>query len=507
MTTKWMTVSVPAKHRESFRKSLEARARFRVEDDPAGARIALEEVYSKRPINYFNLIELSDPGKVSKQGMNQAVAWLRKNPHACVMRKPYDYSAFKKEIEAVGRDKLQDFLRRIDQILFTCAVDQLPAEVDFIAQQLARVLPGSKLFLVTTEEVLLPREALIRGLFALSKFPEIFDNPEKFDGFNTLKKLHVDGTSGLHTYLRCGLNILAPHMLGYASNGFNSSFVILFDSPIDYRTNFPAVPLDAFRVDSTFMMEHRDSDDNDTRFDLKAKVNLADSEAFLRWYVYALNTFMAFLTDPQNYGEASNPTNLDPDLWHQSMLFINRAFIEVGVIQTSINRAEFTRKVMFFSLLDQLARLVRATTNPPVSDAETFKKMLRQSFGQGRLIGGLGVIPDPMKTILIERVKEAYRSIYDVATAGIFVDGCLVAGRVKINNGASHTDQSVEEYVVDLLRNIRNTHHGYFVQESSECPMRLAVHDGNTSDLLSELGPLWLLGLISNPDWFLAGKL
>ena len=381
-------------------------------------------------------------------------------------------------------------------------------EFEFVVRQLARVLPGSKLFLVTSDEVLIQREAVIRSLFALSRIPEVFGDPEAFDGFNTLRTIHVDGTSGLMTHLRYGMNILAPHLLGYASHGCYCSFVILFDSPIDYRVDFPALPVDAFRTDSTFLMEDRESMDNDERFDLKSKLTSKDAETYLRWYISALNGLMGFLTDPQYFGRIDSPTTLDPDLWHQAMLFVNRVYIEAGVIQTCINRGEYFRKVTFFALLDKLARLVQATSPSRVKDWEVFKRMLTRSFGEARLIAGLAGIPEPMKGILIAKAEEAYRSTYEVAIAGIWVKDCLKSGgRVKINSGATALDQSEEEYVVDLLRNIRNTHHGYFEAGKSECPLRLIVHNGNTSDLLPDLGPLWVLALTANPGWFLAGAL
>jgi len=73
---------------------------------------------------------------------------------------------------------------------------------------------------------------------------------------------------------------------------------------------------------------------------------------------------------------------------------------------------------------------------------------------------------------------------------------------VKDNQLVSENIENPDEFTGNVLRTLRNTHHGYLTRgDQSFRPSRyLSLIDGNTSDDFPTLSLAWLLALLESPE-------
>ena len=228
------------------------------------------------------------------------------------------------------------------------------------------------------DQLLPKREATVRALFTQNKIPQKL-LPTKFTGCETLRELQLQSFTNFGSYIQFALNFFAPHMFGYISAQYHTGLIILFGEPFDSRSVYPAINSDSF-VNSTFMMEFREKDDNDFRFSLDKNLQNNNYEIFLEWYVEKLNKFIFHLSNPVNFSSIQNRHELDPERWLMTSITSRRIFHEAQIIQTHVNRNEFLRKIMFFNLLDKISNLTNLRC----------KKRFGKKKNKGKDYNGLG---------------------------------------------------------------------------------------------------------------------
>lgn len=136
--------------------------------------------------------------------------------------------------------------------------------------------------------------------------------------------------------------------------------------------------------------------------------------------------------------------------------------------------------------------------------SEWFKKLFHPIEGQRIVETCLASLPEPYRSYLDEISSKVYLELQTVVKDSVWIaskvetDGVMVKDRTL----QSENKESWPDFVSNVMRVFRNTHHGYLTtaDEKSKRPSRyLAMVNGNTPDSLSYLGVLWALCLLANP--------
>ena len=135
-------------------------------------------------------------------------------------------------------------------------------------------------------------------------------------------------------------------------------------------------------------------------------------------------------------------------------------------------------------------------------EAAMFRLLFAPAAGAKHVKSCLAGLPTPWRERLERATDEVYSLLLKAVQDSIWCLPLKSAKGVQMRNdkGAVTTDLW-EEFVPSLIRDLRNTHHGY-MPDRSKSRSRLILSTGAIPEALSFLPTLWLAAFLANPKQF-----
>src|SRR5207249_4885039 len=134
------------------------------------------------------------------------------------------------------------------------------------------------------------------------------------------------------------------------------------------------------------------------------------------------------------------------------------------------------------------------------------KTLFHPADGLALLSRVLDKAPPPFGNYFGGVAEGLYRHLKDTVIGSVYVPTKLTPTGgvlVKNRNGTAEIEETAEEFTANVIRVLRNTHHGYFtaLDKNSRRPSRyLALVSGETPETLSYLGVLFALAMLADPE-------
>jgi hypothetical protein len=150
-----------------------------------------------------------------------------------------------------------------------------------------------------------------------------------------------------------------------------------------------------------------------------------------------------------------------------------------------------------------------ANTKP---DASWFKSMFHPVDGLALIRNALSAIPPPFGEYFCEMAAGLYKHLQETVMASVYVKSKITPSGsvlVKSRDGTHENEETAAEFTANVMRTLRNTHHGYFtaMDERGRRPSRyLALVSGDTPETFSYLGVLFALALLADPERMIAWR-
>jgi hypothetical protein len=323
--------------------------------------------------------------------------------------------------------------------------------------------------------------------------------------FSMLSSLQNVGLFYPGKHLSIPIAMFLPRLYGFAASKVALSFLFVLDEPIEEsRGYFPRSGLEFVRSEaSNLMKESVDIDLSDlsglsveqldTFSIFPKKFSHSEFRNFMMQYLSKFNSYLSFVLNPTNFTD--DETNVWIGLSHyRAWLSVERIADEVLHMLTDVS--PFLRKMAFFRVIDQLSCLISEEYR---LQSTLFKQLLLPGEASDIISEGLTRYKGSIAKYLKVRLKEARADLKRVCIESIYIQDHVdyKGGKVQLGDDSC---VDFDEYVTCMVREVRNTHHGYYTKRFDRY---LSISTGNTPDSLPVIGILAYLSLIAAPELFI----
>lgn len=344
--------------------------------------------------------------------------------------------------------------------------------------------PDDSLWLVTADQVLSRRLAVMRALFAARHAKEAWKGGSTFEGFPAARALMTNTTSGFILYLLPALYYRTPWHVGTATFRAQATIVRVLAEPEPGRDTGWGSPLDAMARYAGQMQAPTFPPSV-----WAASESQADREELLRWWAERVGALTAFLGDFSYFRD--NTDSYSPSVHLGTVLTVERLFVTAVEMMRIRKQNEWLRKLLLFDVLDLLEG----------HGAGRFEQNLDLSRQRKEWTAAMNQLPGGVLRCLRPLIDGALAALEDLASslwASSRRSGNLVQIEKKSGQGTEGIgiDRSRAEY----LRILRDAHHGYRKILSNPRDLSyLASFTGEVSERLPDLVWWYLLRLLLNP--------
>lgn len=301
------------------------------------------------------------------------------------------------------------------------------------------------------------------------------------------------------------LALFLPVMYGFVAAKINYSFVFLLGDPIpEIRESFPRSGLEFFRSAATTLFSQQiDAGREEITPELVDTFRLVDIDfgtsqirEFLDQYCEKLNIFFRYIVDPANFVDGISESWSGFSQYRTYMAF-ERLADEVILLLTE--DTPYLRKMAAFRIFDQISALI---TKDHGSQAQWFGRLIIPGSRHDRIMEGLeeleGDVAKDLRSLLVKTREEILSEVLD----SILVPG-LYDVNEKIVEIPDGTTMRAKEFVRSVIRELRNTHHGYHTRNFDQY---LSISTGSTPDSLPLIAVIAFFAVIAKPKLFFTRK-
>jgi len=353
------------------------------------------------------------------------------------------------------------------------------------------------------------RYVLLRGGYTFEQYPPKEFQASGLDSFQTLEKWQ----SVSPMFQPRILGLLAayaffPYIHCVVAGSAGLLLVFVLDKPEKYEpSDFPF---------SWLSLAVQGSDFGDTTNAKSMHERMLDSEKFnaddivrlMEWLVERYNDFTFHQTDPSEF---QTDGFVDFVLALEHVLTIDRILRKSLLCMTS--QESSVRVFATMEVADILGTLRRHWTSTSAEDS--FKRLFNPIEGRRLVVDCLQRMPEPFKTYLSEVNNNIYTELEERISSSVWrkskitenASGVMVR-MVKKDRltkerrlTGEEKEESWPEFTANVIRALRNTHHGYLTStDRTFRPSRyLALVNGDTPYLMCYLGILWTFSLLADP--------
>jgi hypothetical protein len=477
-------------------------------------------VYTTRHSNGLVSFALKYASSDAK-GLIQISKWQNtKDPKSKIRFDKFAFDSFANDIDLYPPDftvdssgwieKIEAFtgvkrFERVRRAIFYCPVKQLPTVFNnHLAPAFFRWYPDGEILLALGRVNLQRAMATLRVMGAAQELAGgDYEKLKQIGPLRMLSNVQSGGTLHLSRFINIPLAQFLPRMVGFEADKVVGAFVFLFDKPIgEVREVYPRSGLEFFRSGaSTLFTEDIKAQAKDLtpemvdRFDLiKKSFSKADIREFIQDYLMRLDGFLSYTLDPSNF------VNSQTGYWaglsqYRVWLTIERITDEIILMLTE--DTPYLRKAASFRVLDQMTSL---KVDGHSDQTKLFKKLLLPDNSSDVVMEGLKSYKNSIAAHFCELLLALRQDSKASVLEHIFVPGThdKILHLVKLSNGKTVSE---DEYVTDVIRELRNTYHGYLGDKSR---IYLAINTGNLPENFPFLALAAFFAMIAKPELFLA---
>jgi hypothetical protein len=359
---------------------------------------------------------------------------------------------------------------------------------------------GGGVFLIRTSARLQRRKAIIRVQHAAQAQPDrplddLLGEPQPLEE-------HAAGGDGLHHHLYTPLVLLAsPYIRGFtasriiAETGETYTLVVL-NAP-GHSAPYDRDEITWLRVlhDGLARLRKLELADIDWIAEINAPAADIPAKALVEWWTAQLNALFTEATDLGRY--RADDGVLDARNAFRELRTLDRILGNCVRIQANAED-HVGRSSAAFEFFDLFPNLL-----PQVVDAKRIWAALADpKLALNTLVGAFANAPEPIKSVLTTRATEVTSKLRD-ETIKTVVPGRFVKGAVQVGHQRKPINQ--DPYAAKVLHQLRNTHHGYELQEQAQRDL-LDTHTGHISVAFPELVVLYVLAIVADPASALDGR-
>lgn len=352
---------------------------------------------------------------------------------------------------------------------------------------------------------------LIKFGHIIQSYPEFCNSLEKQRGCPVLEKwTNFELGEFIRTNLTLANYFFPPFVTGFMS-GHQLGMIIefIFDKPVKYQLIWGEHWLDfisskaSFTYDSNmdkFIIENRAYQ----KYCFRIPPENVDIKEFYEWYGKKLNGLTEEIFKPENYLAIDDPNEIDVRYAFES--FMTMIHLSKLNLSTFGLRNNYLAKDIVFQVADLYSSLWAAREPLERNPVDFFKKILHPDCGEklrqilmkskSKLVRTYGDIAKKLYAEFLNEVKKSVWFEEKVDETGVLIKGVTSNGDVHKNWG---------EFVPDVIRGLRNTHHGYFsrLDEQRRPERLLLLVDGALPDTVPSLTLCWWLAFLeSSIDFF-----
>jgi hypothetical protein len=356
-------------------------------------------------------------------------------------------------------------------------------------------------FIVRNSKRLERRRAMIRVQHAAQAQPDRALDVLLADKQQPLEE-HSAGDGGVHHYLYTPVVLLSsPFVRGFTASrivaeaGESYSLIVLY--PPGHSASRDVDEANWTHVFHEGLPPLRDVKLASLKWvkETNAPASELPARTLVQWWTDRLNALYTEATDLGRYRAADGL--LDARNAYRELKTLDR--IIGNCVRIQANAEDHVGRVAaafeFFDLLPNLLpqetdakRIWGALGNPSLA-----AKTLRAAFADA---------PEPIKSVLTDRVNKVTAKLRE-ETVQTVVPGRCVRGAVQV--GHHRNPIQPDPYVAKLLRQLRNTHHGYELKDEAQRDL-LDTHTGHISVAFPELVVLYVIAVVADPARALDGQ-
>jgi len=216
------------------------------------------------------------------------------------------------------------------------------------------------------------------------------------------------------------------------------------------------------------------------------------SSRAVQWWSRRLNTLFGVLTDPAVFVDQAG--DYQPVKHLQAMLTVEQLFRRVAAIQTTY-RDNNVRRVLLFTVLDTIA--------DGITTSRTIDQLCSLPFATKTLARLRSEMSPEVAQVLLPAAERAVSALAEVEE-GFFLRRQMATQDVELIYSDGRTvHMAPAEAATAYIKVLRNATHGHGSNQPAQKELTnalLAHHSGNLPPDLAQLGYLYLLDLLSNPE-------
>ena len=343
---------------------------------------------------------------------------------------------------------------------------------------------------------------------------------ENLTGFEMLRKWNqIEAYRYLQIISNIILHIKFPYITGiFASNGICLDFIFLFDEPIDTGEQEQGEKIiedidyhSYLRFVTDFGKEHVGIENIQNqpertvykKFVFNNKPNIQETSKLIEWSINSSSRLIGNLFNLENFTSESDNDYVDPIYAFEYAYTVQHILHDITSILYTWS--SYQNKSTLFRIADMLAGLAKLgslTANEGNFFKELFmpnkiKELSYKNFYTTELF-------DVFHTMAHKISNNLYCKIYN----SIWVKDRLINNSVlvKDRNLLNENAEEINIFSGNLIRALRNTHHGYFTRadRTGSRPSRyFSISTGELPDDLPSLAFLWLLLLLDSQETFI----
>lgn len=370
---------------------------------------------------------------------------------------------------------------------------------EIITPEFQKRFPNGSIHLLKTDDRLIKRQAFIRSIMALQRLPELFEmKNEDFPGFGSMKSLQTSiASQSIAVYLANFLLSFEPMSYGIFVDKINSFIIFLFGAPFNIKERSPVTFVDHYKSYEFLNLDKTNLIEGYNLFD-KTIWEPEQYKFFFYNYIEKLNNLMNYIYDPTNFVDSNG--FIDGFKAFKIQFTVNQIIAESCLIHSEYSNPHI--RVRFsFAILDKIANLIK-TIYPSKYDNETviFKKLvdIQQIATLYTLFNNF---PTPFNNYLKHKMKKAFEDLYSGIRKSVFIKSRISNNMVVIDSTDPQKNITFNQYTQDIIRALRNTHHGYGLDDGQL--NRLLLSDCSIGRSIEFIIPMIVLLLIADPNNFL----
>ncbi|HUU41303.1 MAG TPA: hypothetical protein VMW42_10195, partial [Desulfatiglandales bacterium] len=332
------------------------------------------------------------------------------------------------------------------------------------------VFPKGKIICVVSSAEYYYRQAFQRVLYTLSQYPSaISDLQGNFKGFNALKDwIGIDPHELLETILMIVGYAFCPYV-GHIVGSHTLGLKILFlpDEAIKYEPDpFPESWIDIPKTKADFAKEiHTDFNNPPQRmihgkYVFDSPLPFDERIAFAEWGIRQADTLVRFLCDVTNFTQENNPDVIDP------IYCIEYGYTIAHLLSICLsilgNRGHYHNKSSLFLIADILGSLAKVGDMHISNEAEFMKELFRKDIGGNKMVSILSRSNIGPLQIYSSVIDKIYSSFHNTLINSMWYSPKKSSGGITVKDASlsKETILSENEFVGEIIRVLRNTHHG-----------------------------------------------